>query len=472
MSQDVLDKPVFTQGLQLTPGAGAGLVLVSDGSGNGSWASVPPAATAVITNPATTARNVIQATADVVPLTLKDFSGQTANLMEFRDSANTLVLEVKPGGQVGVNSLRSVGGSATRIDLAGGTSYGAIVNSTATGSVGLFVRGVGGQTANLQEWQNATPTTVASVSNGGTITGLVLVANGGGTVTTNLTVQTGAVDLSAVSGTTAAAGTGIGDKIALYSAGASGYGLGIQASTLVAYLGGAGAVFAVRQASGSGNASSGSNAVTLSAAGNVDVTGQYRVGGSQIAASNLSNGVTGSGAIVLASGPTLTGTPAAPTAAVNTNTTQIATTAFVVGQASASAPLMDGSATVGTSLRYSREDHVHPTDTSRAAAASPTFTGVMTVPQINVTTSGIHFSGSSGNDLFFDTSIGTKIGSNSLEKLAFWGSTPVVADTGWGSPAGIAGAVKALTASSDMGDIRDYLLTLAATLKTYGLLKA
>jgi hypothetical protein len=29
---------------------------------------------------------------------------------------------------------------------------------------------------------------------------------------------------------------------------------------------------------------------------------------------------------------------------------------------------MDGTAAVGTSTKYAREDHVHPTDTSRAAA--------------------------------------------------------------------------------------------------------
>lgn len=63
--------------------------------------------------------------------------------------------------------------------------------------------------------------------------------------------------------------------------------------------------------------------------------------------------------------PTFTGTPAAPTAAADTNTTQLATTAFVVGQAASSAPAADGNAAVGTSLRYARQDHVHPTDTTR-----------------------------------------------------------------------------------------------------------
>jgi hypothetical protein len=78
--------------------------------------------------------------------------------------------------------------------------------------------------------------------------------------------------------------------------------------------------------------------------------------------------------------PTFTGTPAAPTAAADTNTTQLATTAYVVGQAGSATPLVNGTAAVGTSLRFARQDHVHPTDTSRAALASPTFTGTPAAP--------------------------------------------------------------------------------------------
>lgn len=61
------------------------------------------------------------------------------------------------------------------------------------------------------------------------------------------------------------------------------------------------------------------------------------------------------------SSPTFTGTPAAPTAAVDTNTTQIATTAMVLAQAASATPLVDAAtAVVGTSTRYARGDHVHP----------------------------------------------------------------------------------------------------------------
>jgi len=78
--------------------------------------------------------------------------------------------------------------------------------------------------------------------------------------------------------------------------------------------------------------------------------------------------------------PALTGTPTVPTAAVDTSTTQAASTAFVLGQAASATPLIDGTAAVGTSTRYARGDHVHPTDTTRAPLASPTFTGTVTIP--------------------------------------------------------------------------------------------
>jgi len=76
----------------------------------------------------------------------------------------------------------------------------------------------------------------------------------------------------------------------------------------------------------------------------------------------------------------LTGIPTAATAAQDTNTTQLATCAFVIGQAGATTPAMDGSAATGTSLRYARADHVHPTDTSRAPLASPALSGAPTAP--------------------------------------------------------------------------------------------
>lgn len=66
-------------------------------------------------------------------------------------------------------------------------------------------------------------------------------------------------------------------------------------------------------------------------------TGRTITGDTEIAVSN-GNGVSGNptlsigAAIARLASPTFTGTPAAPTAAVDTNTTQLATTAYVIGQ--------------------------------------------------------------------------------------------------------------------------------------------
>lgn len=82
--------------------------------------------------------------------------------------------------------------------------------------------------------------------------------------------------------------------------------------------------------------------------------------------------------------PYLSGTPFAPTAVANTNTTQIATTAFVLGQASSANPIMDGTAAVGTATTFSRANHVHPLDNTRAPSESPSFSGNANFPGIGV----------------------------------------------------------------------------------------
>lgn len=84
--------------------------------------------------------------------------------------------------------------------------------------------------------------------------------------------------------------------------------------------------------------------------------------------------------------PALTGEPTAPTASADQNDTQIATTAFVIGQAASTDPEADGTAAPGTSLKYARADHVHPADPTRAPLEEPTFTGLVTVD-----TEGIEF---------------------------------------------------------------------------------
>ena len=81
--------------------------------------------------------------------------------------------------------------------------------------------------------------------------------------------------------------------------------------------------------------------------------------------------------------PTFTGVPVAPTAAVDTTTTQIATTAFVIAQAASAIPLIGGAFAVGTSKKYAREDHKHPSmlsSTGSTYAAEGTFLDVTGIP--------------------------------------------------------------------------------------------
>lgn len=118
---------------------------------------------------------------------------------------------------------------------------------------------------------------------------------------------------------------------------------------------------------------------TTAASWDADVTGASTVTGSA------------PGSLVLSNSPTFTGQPLSTTAAVDTNTTQIATTAFVLGQAAAATPANNGTAAVGTSTRYARADHVHNSDSTKANLASPTFTGQVTVPAGTTTAAPVIF---------------------------------------------------------------------------------
>ena len=100
---------------------------------------------------------------------------------------------------------------------------------------------------------------------------------------------------------------------------------------------------------------------------------------------NGSAWVNAAGYALLAS-PTLTGTPSAPTAAANTNTTQIATTAFVTGAVTdliGGAPgalntLNELAEAIGDDASYAAG--ITTALGLKAPLASPTFTGTVTVP--------------------------------------------------------------------------------------------
>lgn len=131
-------------------------------------------------------------------LTVRGASGQSVNLYEIQDNSSVLLGGMTPAGRLyvqrqegiqfmdGVATLRSriyssgnngmyfdTGGGAVRVlTLDGGSESitGNLFYPYSSGRIGLIVRGLSGQSVNLQEWQNNTPTTVASVSTTGVLT--------------------------------------------------------------------------------------------------------------------------------------------------------------------------------------------------------------------------------------------------------------------------------------------------------------
>jgi hypothetical protein len=100
--------------------------------------------------------------------------------------------------------------------------------------------------------------------------------------------------------------------------------------------------------------------------------------------------ITGTGSIVLSAGPALTGVPTAPTATVGTNTTQIATTAFVIANAGGGGftfTLNGHALTTGGSLNLVPADLATVTGTgSLVESDSAALTGTPTAPTATVGT--------------------------------------------------------------------------------------
>lgn len=91
-----------------------------------------------------------------------------------------------------------------------------------------------------------------------------------------------------------------------------------------------------------------------------------------------SSSLSSIGGALIAS-PTFTGTPSAPNAALGTNTTQIATTAFVITNA-LSSPALTGTPTAPTASVTTNNTQIATTAFVKAGYASPIFTGVPTAP--------------------------------------------------------------------------------------------
>jgi len=109
-------------------------------------------------------------------LIVKGAASQTANLQEWQNSAGTVL--------AGVDSSGSFYGSTV-------TAYGLLIanssfriNNASAGTVAAIFKGAASQTADLQQWQSSAGTTYLNVTNAG-----ALISNGGVTIASNPTIN-------------------------------------------------------------------------------------------------------------------------------------------------------------------------------------------------------------------------------------------------------------------------------------------
>ena len=187
--------------------------------------------------------------------------------------------------------------------------------------------------------QNGSTKQAMNLGDTQTVSGNITFSNG----TLTLGSSTGASTYNLGSGATT---TGITKAINIGTAGASGsttnITVGPVAGTSTTNIGNTTAASTLNLATGA----------TLTA-----TTKAVNLGTSGVAGSTTNIAI---GSTTGTSTTTLQGTTNGVTAAADTNSVALATTAYVVGQASAVAPSNDAAtAAVGTSLRYARADHVH-----------------------------------------------------------------------------------------------------------------
>jgi len=154
--------------------------------------------------PGTTALFVTATSASGIGVIARAAASQTANIQEWQITDGTVRSFINPIGRMGVRLSELAVGTES---LSVGT-----VNTT---DIGIVVRGVASQTANLQEWQNSVGTVLTSISSTGKLTSAVdasingvVIGMGAGSASTNTAVGLN----SLVSNTTGISNTAFGNQ--------------------------------------------------------------------------------------------------------------------------------------------------------------------------------------------------------------------------------------------------------------------
>jgi hypothetical protein len=115
-----------------------------------------------------------------VPLIVKGAASQTANVFEIKNSSNSVMASLAANNTWLVNGIGITAGDH-RVGTGTYFSSALSVQARATTEVGAVVRGASGQTADLLQIQNSTPSTLLSVSSNGSLTAPSLTVSSGGT---------------------------------------------------------------------------------------------------------------------------------------------------------------------------------------------------------------------------------------------------------------------------------------------------
>ena len=336
--------------------------------------------------------NVLRPTLDVTDLLLST-SGNANIVLSPAGTGNVNMGRISASGNIFAAALYGNGGPLTGLDATnistGTLAQARLANSSLTvNGTSIALGGSGTVTA------TATNALTIGTGLGGTSyngsaavtitnTGVLSLANGGGITAS---ASTGAITL----GSTA---TSVNTANAIVARDASG---NFSAGTITATLSGAATTAGTVTTAAQPNITSVGTLSSVTVTGNI--SGGNVLGGANVNAT-LFTGTTVSVTGNITGGNISTaGNLAAPTAAVNTNTTQVATTAYVLGQLSSSTPAAIAAAgAVGTGTTFARADHTHSgvtsiTGTANQVTASASAGAVtLSLPQSIATSSAVQF---------------------------------------------------------------------------------
>lgn len=129
---------------------------------------------------ADTGLTIYSAAATNLPMVVKGFLNQSASLLEWQSSTGTKLSSIDAAGGFYGPTVGPVNQTGGYISLTNSLPVNVITNVAAT--TALVVKGATSQSANLQEWQTSTATSVASLGPSGTFTtALINLGTGSGT---------------------------------------------------------------------------------------------------------------------------------------------------------------------------------------------------------------------------------------------------------------------------------------------------